>query len=72
VYAKLPSPEALLLAQNAPQTVWRLGSARNHQSSASYPVAELSMWGPCKEKGVGEMQRGREKGKTMKKKVDKG
>jgi len=26
-YAKSPSAEALLLAQNAPQTIWRQGSA---------------------------------------------
>jgi len=28
VYAKLLSPEALFLAQNAPQTIWRLGCAQ--------------------------------------------
>jgi len=57
------SPEALILAQNAPQTVWRPGSARRCWGSlhrSLRPIAGLRGWAPGekKENGRGEGEGG--------------
>jgi len=58
VYAKLLSPEALLLTQNAPQTVWQLGSAGPAGGAYSTPtdlLAGVKVWGS--QEGEGRMVR---------------
>jgi len=54
---KLLSPEALLLAQNAPQAVWWPGSTRTRWRSSNHsPDSQAGLRGP--QKGRGEWMKG--------------
>jgi len=63
VYAKLLSPEALFLAQNAPETVRRLGSTRVRLERSQRPPGWTRCVEPLRRKVEDGTRRVGEKGK---------